>query len=67
MTRKVDELEKEVAKLPAEELREFRAWYERFDSAAWDDDLENDIAAGKLDSLADAAILEHRTGKTDEL
>lgn len=67
MTRKVDELEKEVAKLPVEQLREFRAWYERFDSAVWDDDLERDIAAGKLNSLADAAISEHRAGKTDEL
>jgi hypothetical protein len=67
MARKVDELEKEIAKLPAEELREFRAWYEQFDSAAWDEDLERDIAAGKLDGLADAAISEQKAGKTDEV
>jgi hypothetical protein len=67
MVRKVEELENEIARLPAEQLREFRAWYEQFDTAAWDEELENDVAAGKLDSLADAAMAEHKAGKTKEL
>jgi hypothetical protein len=67
MARKLEELEKEIAQLSGEQLKEFRAWYERFDAATWDEELEKDIRAGKLDELATAAIAEHRAGKSREL
>ena len=67
MARTVEEVEKAVAQLPQDQLRQFRAWYEKFDSKAWDDQIEKDIAAGKLDALAESAIADHKVGKTRKL
>ena len=67
MARNVEDIEKAITQLPQDQLKEFRAWYEKFDSDAWDEQIERDAAAGKLDSLADAAISDHRAGKSKEL
>ena len=67
MARKIEDIEKAIAQLPEEQLRQFRAWYESFDSDAWDEQIEKDVAAGKLDSLADAAIADHKAGNSKEL
>lgn len=67
MSRTVEEVEKAVAQLPQDQLRQFRAWYEKFDSDAWDEQIEKDIETGKLDALAEAAIADHKAGKTNKL
>jgi hypothetical protein len=67
MARKVEELEMQIAKLPPDELREFRAWYEKFDSDAWDRQIDEDIQTGKMDALADTALAEHKAGKSKKL
>jgi hypothetical protein len=64
---KVQEIEQEVERLSAEELAEFRDWFLKFDWKAWDHQLECDVRAGKLDSLADEALREHAAGKTKPL
>ncbi len=60
----VEEVEKSVAKLAPDQLKKFRAWYEKFDSDTWDEQIEEDILAKKLDSLAEAAIVDHKAGET---
>ncbi len=45
----VEEIEHTVAQLSSDQLRKFRVWYEKFDSKAWDEQLEEDIYSGKLD------------------
>jgi len=67
MARKVEEIEKEISQLPPDQLREFRAWYDKFDSDAWDRQVEEDIKWGKLDALADTAVAEHKGGKSKKL
>lgn len=62
----VKDIEDAIQQLPQEQLREFRAWYEKFDSDAWDKQIEKDILAGKLDALADAAMEDHKGGKSTE-
>jgi len=62
-----EEVEKVVAQLPPWQLRRFRAWYEKFDSDAWDEQIEEDSFSGKLDALAEAAIADHKAGKTRQL
>lgn len=60
----IQEIERAVVGLSPEELTEFRAWFLEFDAAAWDRQLEQDAAAGRLDALADEALAdlrEHRT------
>jgi cytochrome c553 len=60
-------LEKAVSELSEEKLKEFRAWYEAFDAEAWDEQLAQDIAAGKLDHLAERALTDYKAGKATEL
>jgi len=52
----IEAIEKAVAKLPRDQLAEFRAWFEEFDAACFDQKIEHDATAGKLDRLADQAI-----------
>ena len=67
MARKVEGIEKVITQLPQDELKQFHAWYEKFDSDAWDEQIEKDAAAGKLDTLADVAIADHKAGDSKEL
>lgn len=67
MVRTVQEIEQAVAQLPKDQLAEFRAWYEQFNAEAWDRQIEEDIAAGKLNALADAAVADHQAGRTKKL
>jgi len=67
MAKTVEDIEKAVSELPQDQLRVFRAWYERFDSDAWDEQIEKDAAGGKLDALAEAAIADHKAGKSKKL
>ena len=59
---KIEALEREVEKLSREELATFRQWFLEYDWQAWDRELEEDIAAGKLDKLAAEALEDHRLG-----
>ena len=67
MTNLVETIERQVEQLPAEQLRQFRSWYERFDSQNWDDQIESDIRSGKLAGRAEAAIVDHKAGKSKAL
>ena len=67
MVKKVEEIEEAVSQLSEDQLKKFRVWYEKFDSDMWDKQIEKDVAAGKLDALAEDAISDHKKGKTREL
>ena len=67
MARTVEDLESEISKLPQLQLKQFREWYEKFDSVAWDRQIEEDLSSGKLDALADTALAEHKAGKSKRL
>jgi hypothetical protein len=51
-----DEIQRALAELDREELAAFRRWFAEFDAAAWDRELEDDVAAGRLDALAGEAF-----------
>jgi hypothetical protein len=63
----IEEIEKAVSKLSAEELARFRAWFEAFDAARFDDKIERDAERGTLDRLADEAIGDLHKGRAREL
>jgi hypothetical protein len=65
MTRQ--ELERSISELAPEELAKFRQWFLAFDATNWDQQIEDDVTAGRLDALADEAIGEHRAGKSRRL
>ncbi|MHB8679544.1 MAG: hypothetical protein ACYC7G_07400 [Rudaea sp.] len=64
---KVEHIEQQVALLAPGELASFRAWFASFDAEAWDRQIAADVAAGRLDALATAALEEHRKGHTKAL
>ena len=64
---KVNKLANEVQQLNRDELAEFRDWFRKYDSDAWDKEMEQDVLAGKLDKLANEAIAEHKAGRTKEI
>jgi hypothetical protein len=56
-----------VVELPADQLAEFRAWFEAFDAASFDEKIERDAKAGRLDRLAERALADFRAGRAREL
>jgi hypothetical protein len=63
----IEKLERAVQKLSREELAAFRDWFRKYDSDEWDRQIEKDVRSGKLDSLAEEAISEHKAGRTKEV
>ena len=49
------------------ELAEFRRWFAEFDAAAWDSQIEQDAAVGKLDQFAAEAPTDFCSGAAREL
>jgi len=64
---KIEALEKEIEQLSPAELAAFRDWFLQFDAEAWDRQIERDVAEGKLDRFADAAIAAHERGESREI
>jgi hypothetical protein len=62
----VREIEEAILRLSPAELAAFRAWYTEFDAAEWDRQIEEDIAAGRLDTLAEEALADLHAGRTTE-
>ncbi len=63
---KIETLEKEIEALTPEEMMEFRTWFMEYDSEIWDRKIDDDIAVGKLDDLAEEALISHKQGKSNE-
>jgi hypothetical protein len=63
----IEDIEKAVAELPPDQLAQFRDWFERFDAVRFDQKIERDAAADKLDELAAQAIDDFREDHTREL
>jgi len=63
----VEDIEKAIAKLPPDQLAQFRVWFEEFDSALFDQKIERDARSGKLDRLAGQALDDLREGRARKL
>jgi hypothetical protein len=63
----VQDLEQVIRQLSPEDLAAFRAWFIEFDAALWDSKLEKDVTAGRLDKLAEEALLDLREGRCSDL
>jgi hypothetical protein len=62
----VQDIEDAVRQLSPDELARFRAWFAEFDAAVWDREIEDDVAAGRLDALIDEALADLREGRATE-
>ena len=61
------ELEREVLKLSSGELSAFTRWLDEYAARSWDDQLDRDVATGKLDRLAKKADEDFEAGRCTEL
>lgn len=63
----LQEIESAISKLSADELAAFRAWFAEFDTEVWDRQFEEDVAAGRLNKLAERALQHLREGRCTDL
>ena len=60
-------LEDRILKLDYDSFSRLRDWLIELDNVRWDKQLEEDSNSGKLDFLINAALAEHKAGKTRDL
>jgi len=65
--RTIQEIQTAVSQLSPDELSAFRAWFAEFDAKTWDQQFEQDVAAGRLDALAEEALQDLRKGQCTDL
>ncbi len=59
---RVEELETAIDGLPPEDFRRLAEWFRERDQANWDQELDADFVAGKLDFLMQEADAELESG-----
>jgi hypothetical protein len=64
---KLEDIETAIAGLSPQELARLRAWFEEFDARVFDEKIERDAKAGKLDHFAAEALAEHEAGRSKKL
>jgi hypothetical protein len=64
---KIQEIENAVSQLPKSDLDKFRSWFNEFDSKAWDRQFAEDVHSGRLDSFADQALRNLKSGRCSPL
>jgi hypothetical protein len=59
----LEQIEAAILTLPSDEFTRLRRWPSDVDYQRWDEQLEQDVAEGKLDALAEEAIAEFNAGR----
>jgi hypothetical protein len=63
----LEQIEAAILTLPSEEFQRLKQWLSDVDYQRWDEQLEQDIANGKLDALAEEAIADFKAGHFREI
>ncbi len=63
----VQEIQDAVRQLGSEDLAAFRQWFAEFNAALWDQQLEADVASGRLDQFGEEALRDLREGRCTDL
>ena len=63
---KLEDIEKAVTDLSTEERAKLRAWLDELDEQAFDEKIERDAKAGKLDKLEAKALENYKAVLTEE-
>ena len=63
----IKEIESAITQLPPSELAELAKWFEEFQAQAWDERLEQDVKAGRLDNLLKQAEQDFEQGQCEPL
>jgi hypothetical protein len=63
----VEKIQAEIEALPREDFERLREWFAEKDWLLWDEQLEADVADGKLDFLLEEAMTAKSQGKLQDL
>ena len=63
----VKEIESAISQLPPTKVAELAEWFEEFHAQLWDKQLEEDVKAGRLDSLLSEVEQDRDSGRCEEL
>ncbi len=63
----LEQIEAAILTLPSDEFQYLRQWFLDIDYQRWDEQIQQDIADGKLDLLAEEAIAEFKAGCCREI
>ena len=63
----VQDIENAIRELSPEDLTALRTWFAAFDAEQWDQQFEEDVAAGRLEYLAQEAIQDVQEGRCTDL
>jgi hypothetical protein len=63
----VHEIEQAIRALGPQDLAALRDWFAAFDADMWDRQLEQDVAAGRLDRFAEEALRDLNEGRCTDL
>lgn len=58
----VKEIENEISRLPPKDVAELSTWLVEYQARLWDEQIERDLEAGRLDSLLDDVAKEVKAG-----
>ncbi len=64
---RVQEIKEQLRTLSPVELREVRAWLDKYEDQLLDTKFESEIAAGKWDESAEKALEDHKQGRSTPL
>ena len=64
---KLEQIEKAIASLTRDEISKLAAWFGEFHAEAWDRQIEEDAASGRLDKFAAEALESHKSGRSRPL
>lgn len=62
-----EQIEAAILSLPSNEFEQLRVWFLDLDYSHWDDQIQQDIEDGKLETLAQEAIAEFEAGHCREI
>ena len=63
----VAEIENALQMLPVDDARKVADWLQHYLDEKWDKQIDDDIAAGRLDQLAGQALDDYRAGRVKPL
>lgn len=61
------QIEAAILQLSPDEFRQLSEWFFELDNQHWDQQLEKDVADGKLENLAQEAITDFEAGRYREI
>jgi len=63
----VQEIQTAIIKLPLEQLAQLSTWFEEYQARVWDEQIEDDLAKGRLDTILAQVDAEYKAGLAQPL